>query len=167
MTEPANWPEVAKRTFWDRTVPFDAWHAGVAAGHRSYLPQSVKTMPPEQFIRFFGVQQFKSAWPAMRAGLKPEQLRHAAMLDRLWSRLVSGTWNLKPVLDPETLPRRQRECLLAAVRAPGITQYALSKALGMQYKQVHDSIKKFQALGLFKLVPKKGDARGSLHIYPC
>lgn len=166
MNPLAEWPEVARHIFWDRVVTLDAWRAGIAAGQRSYLPQSVKTMLPEHFIQFFGVAQFKTEWPRIRKHLSQQELARVALLDRFWSRLVSGSWNIKPLIDINTLPKREKEFLLAAIREPGITKYTLAKQLGMQYKRGHEYAKDLQAIGLIKLLAVKDDPRRRLRIYP-
>ena len=107
MTAQDDWPELAKLVFWDRAVTLSNWQAGILAGQRAYLPQSVKHMSPEQFIRALGLAPFKTHWPQVRQALLPSERVGAAMLDRLWSHLVSGTWNVKQLLDLDQLARRR------------------------------------------------------------
>lgn len=161
-----DWDRLAKRVFWDRVVSLEAWRFGITLGHKSYLPRSVKNMPPEKFVRYFGVAKFKSAWPAIRKHLSRNDLARAAMLDVIWSKLVAGTWSLKPLIDIEALSRREKEFLLAAVQSPGSSKYDLAGKLGMQYKRVHEYARDLQIIGLIRLIPDTSNPRKKLLIFP-
>lgn len=133
-----SWETVSKKVFWDRDVPLERWRVGVASGHRSYLPDSISTMTPAVFIRFYGLDGFKRGWPAMRAALPAETLCYAGVYDLAWSQAVGGGWNLKPTADWDEMPERCRSFLTQVAKIPGQSIYEVAKNLGMQYRRAHD-----------------------------
>ena len=133
-----SWDVVSKKVYWDRDVVLDKWRSMVSLGHRSYLPDAVKTMDVTEFIHFYGSKRFVETWPELRACLPVTADRDAKIYDAAWSRLVGGGWNLKPTRDFYSMPKRRRQFLLLAARSPGKSIYALAKELGMQYRRAHD-----------------------------
>jgi hypothetical protein len=91
-----------------------------------------------EFVRFYGVEKFRSDWPALRAALTPEAEKRAAVYDLAWSRIVGGGWNLKPKGDFFDIPERRRAFLIEVSRRPGESLYEVAQALGMQYRRAHD-----------------------------
>jgi hypothetical protein len=132
------WSTISKKVFWDRDVSLARWRQGVAVGHRSYLPASIATMTPSQFIQFYGRQNFKLGWPALRAMLPDDTLKHAPVFDLAWSQAAGGGWNLIPAPDYYDLPEKRRAFLTQIAKTPGKSIYQIAKDLGIQYRRAHD-----------------------------
>ena len=96
------WGTLSKKVFWDRDVALERWRERVAAGHRSYLPDSIATLTPVEFVLFYGLDNFKRDWPALRAALPKETLKFASVFDvrgaTRWA--AAGTW-----CPPQTITR--------------------------------------------------------------
>ena len=132
------WRTLSKKVFWDRDVALQRWRERVAAGHRSYLPDSIATLTPVEFVRFYGLDNFKRDWPALRAALPKETLKFASVFDVAWSHAVGGGWNLVPAADYYAMAARRRDFLTEVARAPGKSIYEVAKSLGMQYRRAHE-----------------------------
>ena len=103
----APWSHVARLVFWNRDVDLATWRAGVLAGHRSYLPQSIKQMSTWNFIRFLGRKQFIAKWPELRKYLDTKS-PDVARLDAAWSYAATGTFNMPPESTFAAFPGRRR-----------------------------------------------------------
>ena len=136
--EDDNWATLSHKVFWDRAVPLAKWRAGVAAGHRSYLPDSIRGMTPAQFVRHYGKPAFVHDWPGLRASLPQEALRHAPRFDLAWSRAAGGGFNLWPAPDFHALAGKRRLFLIQVAKSPGKSIYEMANLLGLQYRRAHD-----------------------------
>ena len=87
----STWDAVSKRVYWDRKVSLDRWKDRISIGHRSYLPDAITTMTPVEFIRFYGLSDFRRDWPAIRAKLQGDARKCAAMFDLAWSQVQRET----------------------------------------------------------------------------
>ena len=160
------WDALSKKVFWDRTVPVDKWRAGVAAAHRSYLPDSILTMTPAQFVRFYGIQAFKRDWPRLRASLPQSALGSAPRFDLAWSRAVGGGWNLAPTPDFYALPQKRRMFLANVARTPGKSIYEIAKNTGLQYRRAHDHAARLIGDGKIRAVDSVENGRRKKILYP-
>lgn len=95
-------------------------------------------MTPAEFVHFYGLSKFERDWPALRAKLPGEAIKHAAIYDLAWSLAVSGSWNLRPTADFFSMPEKRRDFLTQVARAPGTSIYEAAKSLGLQYRRAHD-----------------------------
>lgn len=152
----APWSQVARLVFWSRDIDLDTWRAGVLAGHRSYLPLSVKHMSTWNFIRFLGRKQFIAKWPELRKTLDTGSA-DVARLDAAWSYAATGTFNMPPESALATLPGRRREVLDAIVRRQGASIYDIAKATQVPYRRAHDHVTALIDQGL---VRKRMDESG-------
>lgn len=152
----APWAEVARQVFWSREVDLATWRAGILAGHRSYLPDSVKRMSTWNFVRFLGRRTFEEKWPEIRKALDPG-LPDVARLDLAWSYAMTGTFNMRPESAFASLPGRRREILDAIVHHQGASIYEIAKIAQVPYRRAHDHVSALIAQGL---VRKRMDARG-------
>ena len=152
----APWSQVARQAFWSRDVDLAAWRAGVMAGHRSYLPQSIKHMSTFNFIRFLGRKEFTARWPELRKALDTGSA-DVARLDAAWSYAATGTFNMPPESTFAPLPGRRKEVLDAIVRHQGVSIYDVSKIAQVPYRRAHDHVKALIAQGL---VRQRMDERG-------
>jgi len=159
-----SWETVSRRVFWDRCVSLPQWRNQVAAGHRSYLPDSLVGMTPAEFVWFYGLSRFQKDWPSLRAALPAERLWQAGRFDVAWSQSVGGGWNLRPTPDFWTMPTKRRAFLIQVAKTPGISIYAAAKALGLQYRRAHDHAVSLQASGTIRarLVIEKGHHKRQL-----
>ena len=132
------WATLSKKVFWDRDVALERWRERVAEGHRSYLPDSIATMTPVEFVQFYGLDNFKRDWPMLRAALPKETLKFASVFDVAWSHAVGGGWNLVPAADYYEMAAKRRAFLTEVSRLPGRSIYEVAKILGMQYRRAHD-----------------------------
>ncbi|QKE41739.1 MAG: hypothetical protein HO274_10790 [Ferrovum myxofaciens] len=160
------WAIVSKKVYWDRDVPLDRWCEKISAGHRSYLPDAVSTMKPAEFIRFYGRENFVQDWPAIRAKLPGESLQYAPMFDLAWSQAAGGGFNLRPAEDFYSIPEKRRAFLTEVARHPGVSIYAASKALGLQYRRSHDHATRLMAEGRIRAVEAVRNGRRALMLYP-
>lgn len=161
----APWEEVARSVFWSRDVPLEKWREGILAGHRSYLPDSIKRMSPTNFVRFLGRAAFREHWPHIRQCVPPELSKSAGPLDYLWSWLESGTFNLKPESVFMRWPGRRREIYDQVVHHPGISIYAAAKAANVPYRRAHDHVRALMDEGLVRAKEGHGPRRAQ-HLYP-
>lgn len=160
------WDALSKKVFWDRTVPVDKWLKGVAAAHRSYLPDSILVMTPAQFIRFYGIQAFKRDWPRLRASLPESALGCAPRFDLAWSQAVGGGWNLAPTPDFYSLPEKRRMFLATVARTPGKSIYEIAKNIGLQYRRAHDHAVRLVGDGKIRSVDTVENGRRKKILYP-
>lgn len=133
-----SWETLSKKVYWDRDVPLERWRERISVGHRSYLPAALSTMTPAEFVRFYGLSQFKRDWPALRAKLPKKTVKYAPVFDLAWSQAVGGGWNLRPTEDYFSMPERRRDFLTQVARVPGMSIYEVAKSLGLQYRRAHD-----------------------------
>lgn len=126
----APWEVVARTVFWSKDVPLEAWRAGVLAGHRSYLPESVARMSPWNFARFLGRKTFVDRWPHIRDFLSPDALG-LARLDVAWSYAATGSFNMPPQAAGMELSDRSREIPNAVVRDQGMSIAEVTKLLNV------------------------------------
>ena len=87
----STWDAVSKRVYWDRKVSLDRWKDRISIGHRSYLPDAITTMTPVEFIRFYGLSDFRRDWLAIRAKLQGDARKCAVMFDLAWSQVQRET----------------------------------------------------------------------------
>jgi hypothetical protein len=160
------WATLSKKVFWDRDVPLAKWRQGIAAGHRAYLPASIATMTPAQFIRFYGLDAFKRTWPTLRAGLPAATLQHAPIFDLAWSQAVGGGYNLVPTPDYYTLSPKRRAFLTHIAKTPGQSIYQAAKDLGMQYRRAHDHAQWLAATGKIRTVEATHNGRRQKKLFP-
>ena len=160
------WATLSKKVFWDRDVALDRWRARVAAGHRSYLPDSIATMTPVEFVRFYGLDHFKRDWPLLRAALPKQTLKSASVFDVAWSHAVGGGWNLVPAADYHAMAAKRRAFLTEVARVPGKSIYEVAKNLGMQYRRAHDHAKCLIAVGKIRPVDAVENGLRKRRLYP-
>lgn len=161
------WGITARRVFWDRSVKIEDWRAGVKAGHRSYLPQTIEHMDAKDFIRFYGRASFEQDWPSIAAKITDKQIRYKSLLlDLKWSVCVGGHLNLIPHPKFWDLSPRCREFILYAANHPGVTTYAATKTLDMPYRRAHDYLKTSLELGLFFTTEETLNGRKQRRIWP-
>lgn len=156
----ATWCQVAQMVFWGRNVELGAWRAGIMAAHRSYLPQSAKSMSSWNFIRFLGRNQFVAHWPEIRQALdvnSPE----VARLDAAWSYAATGTFNMPPQAALASLPGRRREVLNIIIHQQGVSIYDVAKLTKIAYRRVFDHVTALISQGL---VRKRIDEHGPRRI---
>lgn len=156
----ATWSQVARIVFWGRDVELGVWRAGILAAHRSYLPQSVKSMSNWNFIRFLGRKQFISHWPEIRQVLDVNS-PDVARLDAAWSYAATGTFNMPPQAALVSLPGRRREVLDVIVHQQGVSIYDIAKVAKIAYRRVFDHVIALVNLGL---VRKRIDEHGPRRI---
>jgi len=146
------WESVARRVFWSQSrVPLQQWRDAILAGHRSYLPDSIRYMSARNFVRFLGRQTFVEQWPLIRQHIPPELAREAAPLDALWSWHSSGTFNLRPESALAKWPGRRRELFDQVVQEPGISIYRAAKQANMPYRRAHDHVQAMIEQGLVRV----------------
>jgi hypothetical protein len=136
--EMAPWETVSRKAYWDREVPLETWRKMVSLGHASYLPDAVVGLGVAEFAHFYGVAKFIQEWPALRAQLPEKLSKKTGMYDLVWSKLASGGWNLRPVADFTTMPKRRRQFFVEVACSPGKSIYEVAQSLGMQYRRAHD-----------------------------
>ncbi len=161
-----NWATLSRKVFWDRAVPLAKWRAGVSAGHRSYLPDSISVMTPAQFVRHYGKRAFVRDWPRLRAALPQEALRHAPRFDLAWSRAAGGGFNLWPVPDFHLLSGKRRLFLVSVAKTPGQSIYEMANTLGVQYRRAHDHATSLIAAGKIRAVDAVQNGRRKKILYP-
>lgn len=161
-----NWESVSKKIFWDRDVPLERWREKLAQGHRSYLPASIATMTPEEFVRFYGLADFKRDWPTLRALLPVETMQHTGVFDLAWSVAVGGGWNLKPTPDFLAMPAKRRAFLTQVARYPGLSTYEIAKQLGLQYRRAHDHASWLTKAGNIRGVAVTENGRSKVRLFP-
>jgi hypothetical protein len=144
------WERVARRVFWSRTVPLQRWREGILAGHRSFLPDSIRYMSARNFVRFLGRETFVDQWPRIRQHIPPELVREAAPLDALWSWHRSGTFSLRPESALAPWPGRRRELFDQVVHEPGISIYRAARKANMPYRRAHDHVRALIEQGLLR-----------------
>ena len=132
------WEVISKKAYWDRDVNLSKWRERIAIGHRSYLPDAIKAMHPNEFIHFYGREAFVMDWPRLRTLLPQNVLPYCPFYDVFWSQLAGGGYNLKPYPDYYLLPKRRREFLTTVAKVPGKSIYEIAKLLGMQYRRAYD-----------------------------
>ena len=160
------WATLSKKVFWDRDVALKRWRERVAAGHRSYLPDSIATMTPVEFVRFYGLENFKRDWPTLRAALPKEALKFASVFDVAWSHAVGGGWNLVPAADYYAMAAKRRDFLTEVARAPGKSIYEVAKILGMQYRRAHDHAASLIEVGHLRAVETVEGGLRKRKLYP-
>lgn len=160
------WAALSKKVFWDRDVALERWRERVAAAHRSYLPDSIGTMTPVEFVRFYGLDNFKRDWPALRAALPQETLKFASVFDVAWSHAVGGGWNLVPAADYYAMAAKRRAFLIEVARAPGRSIYEVAKSLGMQYRRAHDHASSLIEAGKIRSVDAVESGLRKRRLYP-
>lgn len=133
-----DWKKTQQKVYWDRSVDLDVWRKKISECHRSYLPDAISTLMPNEFVRFYGLEEFKADWPRLRASLSGDVLRRVHSYDAAWSKAVCGGWNLKPVPDFYTMPKKRREFLIQVAKTPGLSIYEIAKMLRMQYRRAYD-----------------------------
>ena len=152
----APWSHVARLVFWNRDVDLATWRAGVLAGHRSYLPQSIKQMSTWNFIRFLGRKQFIAKWPELRKYLDTKS-PDVARLDAAWSYAATGTFNMPPESAFTAFPGRRREVMDVIVHHQGASIYEVAKLARVPYRRAYDHVKALIDQGL---VRKRMDDHG-------
>ena len=162
----ASWESISKKVFWDRDVALERWRERVAQGHHSYLPTSVATMAPAEFVRFYGLAEFKRDWPTMRALLPADAMRHTGVFDLAWSVAVGGGWNLKPTQDFLALPEKRRAFLTHVARYPGKSIYEIARQLGLQYRRAHDHASWLTKADNIKRVAITEKGRSEIRLFP-
>lgn len=160
------WATLSKKVFWDRDVPLAKWRQGIASGHRAYLPASIATMTPTQFIRFYGLDAFKLGWPTLRASLPAATVQHAPMFDLTWSQAVGGGYNLVPTPDYYALSPKRRAFLTHIAKTPGQSIYQVAKDLGMQYRRAHDHALWLAQTGKIRTVEATHNGRRQKQLFP-
>ena len=160
------WAALSKKVFWDRDVAVECWRERVAAAHRSYLPDSIATITPVEFVRFYGLDNFKRDWPLLRAALPQEALKSASVYDVAWSHAVGGGWNLVPAPDYYAMAAKRRAFLTEVARAPGKSIYEVAKNLGMQYRRAHDHAKILIEAGKIRSVDAVENGSRKRRLYP-
>ena len=160
------WAVLSKKVFWDRNVALERWRERVAAGHRSYLPDSIATLTPVEFVRFYGLDNFKRDWPTLRAALPQEALKFASVFDVAWSHAVGGGWNLVPAADYYEMAAKRRAFLTEVARVPGNSIYEVAKNLGMQYRRAHDHASSLIEAGKLRSVDIVEDGLRKRRLYP-
>ena len=160
------WDTLSKKAFWDRDVALERWRERVAAAHRSYLPDSIATMSPVEFVRFYGLENFKRDWPTLRAALPKETLKFASVFDVAWSHAVGGGWNLVPTSDYYAMAAKRRAFLTEIARAPGKSIYEVAKNLGMQYRRAHDHASSLIEAGKIRSVDAVEGGIKKRRLYP-
>lgn len=160
------WAALSKKVFWDRDVALERWRERVAAGHRSYLPDSIAIMSPVEFVQSYGLDNFKRDWPALRAALPTETLKFASVFDVAWSHAVGGGWNLVPASDYYAMATKRRAFLTEVARAPGKSIYEVAKNLGMQYRRAHDHASSLIEAGKIRSVDAVEGGLKKRRLYP-
>jgi hypothetical protein len=150
------WESAARSVFWSRAVPLQKWRAGVLAGHRSYLPDSIRYMSSRNFVRFLGRETFVDQWPRIRQHVPRELAPEAAPLDALWSWHKSGTFKLRPESALAQWPGRRREMFNQVVQEPGISIYRAAKQADMPYRRAYDHAQAMIEQGLLRARPGNG-----------
>lgn len=168
ISEILPWPILSKKAFWDRSVLLVAWREKVQEKHPSYLPGTISTFDPTEFIYYYGIDAFKTEWPKLRQGIEAVAAQRLPIFDLAWSRLVSGSWNVPPDERVASLPARKRDFLFAVGRTPGGSIYATANALGMQYKRAHVHARDLCDAGLLRMQPsiENGRMRNLLFTVP-
>jgi hypothetical protein len=102
------WSTISKKVFWDRKVELEVWRQRASECHRSYLPDAVKYMSAREFVYFYGLTNFKQDWPRLRASLDQKSMTfHLGLYDLIWSIHVGQSYDLKPVEDFFSPPRKR------------------------------------------------------------
>ena len=162
----ASWECISKKVFWDRDVALERWRERVAQGHHSYLPASIATMTPAEFVRFYGLAEFKRDWPTMRALLPADTMQHTGIFDLVWSVAVGGGWNLKPTQDFLALPEKRRAFLTHVARYPGKSIDEIARQLGLQYRRAQDHASWLTKAGNIKRVAVTEKGRSQIRLFP-
>jgi hypothetical protein len=161
-----NWETLSKKVYWDRDVPLDRWIEKITAGHRSYLPDAISTMTPAEFVHYYGVDLFKANWPRLRATLPKSALKYASVYDLAWSKAIGGGWNLRPTADFFEMPAKRRAFLIQVAKTPGRSIYAISKALGLQYRRAHDHAVRLRTEGKIRSFETVDHNHRTLKLFP-
>jgi hypothetical protein len=162
----ASWEVVSKKAYWDRNVSLEKWREKVIEGHMSYLPDAVATLSPLEFIHFLGANEFKLNWVKMRAKLPLGFLKHTGVYDIVWSKLISGGWNLAPSADFYNLPKRKRAFLIEVAKTQGKSIYEIAKTLNMQYRRAHDNAKSLIQSNKIKSIEVVENGHRKFKLYP-
>ena len=160
------WATLSKKVFWARDVALERWRERVAAGHRSYLPDSIATLTPVEFVPFYGLDNFKRDWPALRAALPQETLKFASVFDVAWSHAMGGGWNLVPATDYYGMAAKRRAFLTEVARVPGKSIYEVAKNLGMQYRRAHEHAGRLIEAGKIRSVDAVENGIRKRRLYP-
>lgn len=103
LPKDAAWETVALAVFWSRKVELAAWRAGIIAGQRAYLLDSVSRMSTWHFVKFLGRWAFVEHWPVIRQTL-PATHQGRNRLDVAWSLAATGKLNVPPESALAALP---------------------------------------------------------------
>lgn len=160
----APWGKVARTVFWNRDVSLERWRNGILKAGKAYLPESVRWMRPQHFIRFLGRDTFVAEWPRLRRALEADH-PGKARLDLHWSVITSGTFNANPDSVLLDLPGRSREAYEYLVRHQGVSVYELAKGTGIPYRRAHDHVKRLADTGLLQSRYCKTGARTKRLLY--
>ena len=160
------WESISKKVFWDRDVTLERWREKVVRGHRFYLPDSIAIMSPAEFVRFYGLPEFKRDWPAMRAQLPPATVQHIGVFDLAWSVAIGGGWNLRPTPDFLAMPEKRRAFLTQVAKDPGKSTYEIAKQLGLQYRGAHDHASWLTKARKIKCVAVTEKGRSKVRLFP-
>lgn len=148
-------------------MKIEDWRAGVKAGHRSYLPQTIEHMDAKDFIRFYGRSNFEQDWPSIVAKISDKQIRYKSLLlDLKWSVCVGGQLNLIPHPKFWDLSPRCREFILYAANHPGVTTTDAATALGIPYHSAYYCLRISLELGLFFTRDETLNGRKQRRIWP-
>ena len=160
----APWSAVARMIFWNRDVALEAWRDGIRASNRSYLPDSVRWMRPQHFVRFLGRDVFAAEWPRIRRALEG---RHPgkAMLDMHWSRITTGTFDADPDSALITLPGRCKEAYDYLVQHQGASIYELARGARIPYRRAHDHVTRLTEVGLLSSLYTEDGPRKKRRLY--
>ena len=160
------WEVVSKKAYWDRDVNLTKWRERIAIGHRSYLPDAIRAMHPNEFIHFYGRKAFVTDWPRLRTLVPQGVLPYCPFYDVFWSQLAGGGYNLKPYPDYHQLPKRRREFLTTVAKLPGKSIYEIAKLLDMQYRRAYDHATALIQEGRIKGREVVEDNRRKTKLYP-
>lgn len=125
-----------------------------------------RSVTPIEFVGFYGLENFRRDWPALRAALPSDAAKRAGVYDLAWSRAVGGGWNLKPTPDFFKIPAQQRAFLVQVAQHPGKSIYEVAKALGMQYRRARDHAVNLVHDGKIRAVETVEGGRRKKQLYP-
>ena len=166
QVRPEPWALVSKKIYWDRDVTLATWRDKVTEGHRSYLPAAIAVLTPVEFVRFYGLANFKTHWPTLRAKLPDASQAHAGVYDLAWSRAMGGGWNLKPSAQFLSLPTKRRAFMTQVACTPGKSIYEIAQLRTMQYRRAHDHATYLVEAGQIKCVEVLENGRRKKQLFP-
>jgi hypothetical protein len=145
--------KVLRSAFWSGRLTYKMWRGMVRRGpetHRRIFVQAFLHLPMDWLLGELGDEKFISVWPQVReefSGDSPFETAMRDAWDAFWGVRVAGDSQYPVRSGLADLPGKRREVLKAIVRNPGISVYALSRALHRDYSRVFKDVRLLIEMG--------------------